>query len=610
MANLRIAELDFDQIKTNLKTFLNSQSEFTDYDFEGSGLSVLIDILAYNTHYNAYLANMVVNEMFLDSSVKRASAVSLAKHLSYTPRSTRGARAKINITVNGPTGSPAELTLNKYTPFTTTVNGTGYTFLNTQDYTIIPVDNVYEFTDVEVFEGQYFEYTYVVTAPGPGEKYVIPNSGVDTSTLQVTVQESATDLTTTSYALASDIADLDSTSEVYFLEENAQEKFEIYFGDGVIGKKLTAGNIVILRYLVSNGTAGNVSETITQSFSSPNAIGGSTDITIEVVNNSTGGAAKEDITSLKFYAPKFYASQNRAVTSKDFVTLIQQNFTQADSINVWGGEENDPPAYGRVFISLKPVSGYVITEEDRAYISNTLLASRSMLTVSPIFVEPEYLYVNLSVAVKYNALTTTSSKAAIESSITTAVNSYFTQNLQKFNGEFYYSQLNEAIKDTNSSILSCITSVNLQQRLNTAFNVSNSFDLKFSNRLHPATLQSSRFFISRAGATVAVRIKDVPDTSPSNYSGTGTLQMYDINTEVKISDVGTINYATGEVSITGIIPIGLPVGANDIRVTVEVQDSSLDLAIAKNQILILDNSKQNNTTNYLSGLTVTATSIT
>lgn len=608
MSNLRIAELDFDQIKTNLKTFLQAQSEFTDYDFEGSGLSVLIDLLAYNTHYNAYLANMVVNEMFLDSAVKRASAVSLSKHLGYTPRSARGAMAVVDITVTDPAGTPSELTLNKYSSFTSTIGDSAYTFLTTRDYTIVPVDNEYIFNDVELVEGRLAEFTYVVVTPGPGEKYLIPNKDVDTSTLTVTVQESATDLTLTSYTLATDITLLDSTSEVYFLEENAQEKFEIYFGDGIIGKKLSTGNIVTLRFLISSGTGANTSSGITQSFVSSTSIGGGT-TTVSTVSNSTGSVEKEDITSLKFYAPKFYTTQNRAVTKQDYTTLIQQNFTKASSINVWGGEENDPPAYGRVFISLLPSSGYTITEEDKAFISSTILADRSTLTISPIFVDPEILYVNLNVAIKYNTTLTTSTKATIENTATTAVRDYFANNLQKFNGKFYYSELVNNVVDTNSSIVSCIVTVNLQQRLTPTFNVINSATLKFNNRLHPATLQSSRFFINRSGTSTAVRLRDVPDANPSDYSGTGVLELYDVATGVKISNNGTINYATGVVTISGLLPIGYPQGARDIRLTVEAQDSSLDLSTGKNQILELDDGNLNKNINYLAGLTVTAASI-
>ncbi len=246
MANLRIAELDFETIKDNLKEFLKSQNEFSDYDFEGSGLSVLLDILAYNTHYNAYLANMVVNEMFLDSAVKRSSAVSIAKHLGYVPTSITGAVAEVDIVVNNPVNFPVSLTLERYTPFSSLINGTGYTFLNTEPVTISPTNGVYLFSGVKIKEGRLLEYSHNVINPGPDEKYIIPNTDVDISSIFVTVQESSSDTTTESFIRATDISNYDGSSNIYFAEENALGQYEIYFGDGIVGKKLKAGNIITI----------------------------------------------------------------------------------------------------------------------------------------------------------------------------------------------------------------------------------------------------------------------------------------------------------------------------------------------------------------------------
>lgn len=609
MANLRIAELDFDQIKTNLKNFLQAQDEFSDYDFEGSGLSVLIDLLAYNTHYNAYLANMVVNEMFLDSAVKRSSAVSLAKHLGYVPRSARGARARLDVTVNSPTGSPPSLTLDKYSAFTSTINGIGYNFLTIKDYVTVPSNDVYLFSDVEVVEGQYLEYSFVVANPGPQEKFTIPNSAVDTTTITVSVQNSASDTTLTTYTLADDLSGLDGDSTVYFLEENPQEKYDVYFGDGILGKKLTVGNIVTVRYVITNDIDANVSSLITQSFTSSNAIGGSSNITIATLSNSTGGAAKENITSLKFYAPKFYSSQNRAVTKQDYETLIQQNLPKADSINVWGGEENDPPAYGRVFISIKPSSGFILTEDDKNFIINEILANKSILTVSPIFVDPEYLYVRPTVNVKFDPTKTTVSAAGVQSNILDSIENYFVNNLQRFNKKFYYSQFMEEIKNVNPAIVSIITGLEIQQRITPSLNSSNNFELRFANRIHPATLQSTRFFVSRAGLSVPARIKDVPDTNPSDYNGTGTIQLYNPLTGTKLGDLGTINYATGVLTISSLIPIGYPAGATDVRITAEIQEASYDVTTYKNQILLQDDSVPNTNVDRLAGVVVSVTGV-
>ena len=266
MSNLRIAELDFDQIKTNLKTYLKAQTEFTDYDFEGSGLSTLLDILAYNTHYNAYLANMVVNEMFLDSAVKRSSAVSIAKHIGYTPVSARGAVANLEIVVTSPTGLPAILTMDRYTPFTSTVDGVSYTFLTTEAKTADRVGTTYTFTGVDVTEGTLLSYSYAVSDITPAAKYEIPNEAVDTTTIKVSVQTSSTDTTTNTYTLSTDITGINGNSKIYYLEQNPQGKYQIYFGDGIIGKSLAAGNIVTIQYMVATGAAVNVSSTVSQFF--------------------------------------------------------------------------------------------------------------------------------------------------------------------------------------------------------------------------------------------------------------------------------------------------------------------------------------------------------
>ena len=403
MSNLRIAELDFDQIKSNLKTYLASQSEFTDYDFEGAGLSVLLDVLAYNTHYNAYLANMVVNEMFLDSAIKRSSAVSIAKHLGYTPRSDRGAKAVVNITATNVVGSPSYITLPKYTIFTSTVNNSTYTYVNLQEYSATLNNGSYTFNNVELIQGAYYSYSYNVVTPGPDEKYVLPNNGIDTTSLRVIVQNSSNDATQTLYTQTTDIVNIDSTSKVYFLQENSQEKYEIFFGDDIIGKKLTAGNIVNIEYIITDGEAANVSSNITQAFTTV-SIQGSSDVTITTVSNAVGGASKEGIQSIKFNAPLINAAANRAVTTEDYKALITSSITEAESVSVWGGEDNVPPIYGKVLISLKPYDGFTISQSTKDIITSQILSNKKVLAIQPQFIDPEYFYIGMDINVKYLSL--------------------------------------------------------------------------------------------------------------------------------------------------------------------------------------------------------------
>lgn len=612
--NLRISELDFDAIKANLKTFLRSQSEFTDYDFEGSGLAVLLDVLAYNTHYNAYLANMVVNEMFIDSAVKRSSVTSIAKHLGYTPRSTTGAIAKLNITVNSPTGNPASLTLNRYSPFVTTVNGSSYTFLTTDTYTIQPTNGAYTFSNISVKEGTLLEYSYTAVTPGVDEKYEIPNAAVDTSTLLVTVQTSSTDSTFTTYTQATDILNYTGASTVYFLEESPLGNYQIYFGDGIIGKQLTAGSIIRIQYLTCQGSVVNVSGKISQTFAASGSIGGSSNIVVATVANSTGGAEREGISSIRINAPRAYLARNRAVTKADYSALIKAHHSQVEAINVWGGEENNPPAYGKVFISLKPYEGHVIDANTRNIIKNDILRERQVLTITPEFVEPDYIYVNLIADVKYSRNQTTASSSDISVLARTSITNYFTNNLQQFENPFYYSQILEDINNAHTSIISTLLKVRLQKRINPALNLSNAYidanTIRFNNKLHPAHLESTRFFVIRNNQAVMVRIKDIPiDTSPAGYNKTGDVRLYAVSDNTDLGSIGSINYATGVLTITNIVPVGYPSGQYEIVLTCDVQESNYDVTAAKNQIIIIDDNTENISINRLAGLTINVTAV-
>lgn len=611
MANLRVAELDFDQIKTNLKQFLQAQQEFTDYDFEGSGLSTLIDVLAYNTHYNAYLANMLVNEMFLDSSVKRSSAVSLAKHLGYTPRSTRSAKALLNVIINNPTGNPTTVTINRYTPFNITLNNVPYTFYNIKAQDVTPSNGVYQINDLEVVEGTPLEISYVVTNPGPDEKFEIPSAVVDTTTLLVTVQTSATDTTSQSFTLSEDITSLDGTSTVYFLEENPFERYQIFFGDGVLGKKLTVGNIISIRYIASGGSKANTSNTITQSFTTT-TIGGSSDVTVLTATNPRGGAEKESIASIKFNAPRTNSAKNRAVTASDYQTLITASFSEAESVTVWGGEDNNPPAYGKVFISLKPSEGYFITKSTKDNVLNSILKDKKVLAIIPEIIDPEYFYVNLIVDIVYDSGITTKTTSQIKDTITSAILNYFKSDLQQFNKTFNKSRLNKLLLDSDNSIQSILLKIKLQQRFPIYLNVANSFEsersIQLQNSIIPGSVISSRFYQLINNIQVLSKFVDIPDTSPPDNLGTGTLQILNsIDGSVSVSRAGTVNYGTGEIIINNFIPTTLPNSINDFRVTAAIQEASQNLKVYRNQILVLDDSTLNPLAGREAGVTITVT---
>lgn len=617
MANLRIAELDFDTIKANLKDYLKNYTDtdgapyFTDFDFEGSGLSILLDVLSYNTHYNAYFASMLINDMFLDSAVKRSSAVSIAKHLGYTPVSSVGARTTMSFTVTGITGAPNFLTLDKYTPFTTTINETTLTFVNLHAITIQPVNGVYTFSDVELVEGVPLEYIYSVDVPGPAEKYVIPNENVDITTLTVSVQNSASDTTQYVYTLSEDTLDLDGTSKVFFIEENPSGLYQIYFGDGVLGKKLQRNNLVVIDYLITNGSIGNVSGNITQQFTCGASIGGgSISGAIVATTNSRGGKEKEDINSIKFRAPRFSSSSNRAVTSEDYKSLITKNYPLVQSVSVWGGEENDPPMYGKVIISLNPYEGYAITDSVKTAIKTDILQNKQMLSVVPEFVSPDYFYVNLSVNVKYEAAKTTLSATDIKTLVVNEIQNYFSSDLQQFDKDFVFSKLSRNIDNVNDYIIGNLMTVKLQRRISPIINSKenkylNTSKIAFKNGINPGSLTSTSFIVTYNDSPINAVIRDIPNELVPNKNGLGTIQLVNAGTgDILYGNYGVVNYGTGDVSIYSLELIGYPADTADVRLTATVQDEYLDVAVSKNQIILLDDGNLNVDSNRLQGLTV------
>ena len=613
MSQLRIAELDFDQIKSNLKTFLTTQTSFSDYDFEGSNLSSLLDVLAYNTHYNAYLANMVMNEMFLDSAVKRSSAVSIAKHLGYTPTSARGAVADINVVVTSPTGLPPSLTMDRYTQFTSTIDGTPYTFTTTEDMTAFRSGLTYTFNDVSVVEGSIQNYNYIVADTSSEIKYILPSTSIDTTTLQVSVQISPSDLTTTVFTLATEITGLDGASKIFFLEQNSQGKYEISFGDGIIGKQLTKGNIIKLQFIVTAGAAVNVSSKIGQSFSAINSIGGSASVAVTVNSNSTGGADEESITSIKYNAPKVNATSNRIVTATDYEALLTARYPNFESISVWGGEENDPPIYGKVIISLKPFNGFTVSEATKSKIILDTLKNKKVLAIQPEFVDPIYYYINLTVNASYNPSTTNLTSTAIKNLISSAVTAYFSTDLQKFNKAYNQTRLISSILLTSPSIFRVNVIERLQRRIPLVLNATNIFttdtSIKFRNPIQPGQLFSSYFYILNNTVSTLVKITDLPDSTPPDLNGTGVLRLVSTVTGLTVNaGVGTVDYATGVVSISGITPSGFPVDVSELNLTCGIQNVGQNLSLSRNEILVIDDNTLNAIGGTIAGVTINMTS--
>jgi len=560
MANsLRVTELDFDQIKQNLKTYLQGQAEFTDYDFEGAGLSILLDILAYNTHYNAFYANMAMNEMFIDSAVKRESVVSISKLLNYTPRSIRSSIAIIDVTVNGVIGAPSSLSIASYTPFTSTINSTSYTFYNLAPATITPVGGVYSYEALEIFEGTFVSNKFDVVTPGPSEKYQIPNTNIDTSTIRVTVQDSPISSVSQAYTLfEGDITKVTELSTVFFLDQNTKGLYEVYFGDGVLGKKLIAGNRVTIEYLVSSGTAANISDKIAQSFSLTGTIGGYSDATIVVLSKSTSGQDQETIDEIRFNAPKYATAQNRLITKYDYEAFLKRNYSYINSVSIWGGEDNDPPQYGKVFISVVPKAGQFLTTSRKTKITDDIKQQRS-LAITPAFVDPEVFYINVATVIKYNPNKTNESASDIQTAVQVTIENYFAQNVGSFGQDFSASKLVAAIDNTRTSITSNVTEIHLQTRIDVTLGIGASHRIKVNNKIEEHSLTSTKFYYNLLGSVYPARIKDIPDDAtvslPGTYRRTGVLITCTFEQEHGLTTGENVTLAFEGSAITGLYVI-------------------------------------------------------
>jgi hypothetical protein len=573
---LQVTELDFDDIKANLKTFLKGQTEFSDYNFEGSGLSVLVDLLAYNTHYLGMNANMLANEMFLDSSTLRSSVVSHAKQLNYLPRSARAPVAYINLQVNN--SNLASVTIDKGTKFTTIVDNNTYGFVVNESLTTQPENGVLKFNNLPIYEGTLTTSRYTVDYNNPEKKYIISNNRADTSTLKVTIQKSASDNTTQVYTLARDISTVGDTDRVYFLQESEDGRFEVYFGDDVIGQKPADGNIVILEYIVTNKTEANGASSFTGT-----SVGGETDITIETMLVASGGAEPETIQSIKYYAPLNYSAQRRAVTVYDYKTIVPEIYPNVKSIQVWGGEDNDPPIYGQVYIAISPLAGGKLTEAQKEFIISGL-KKYNIASVRPQIVDAEVIYIVVDTNFRYNSLVTTKTSSDLTTEVTNVISSYSTDNLEKFDNMFRYSELSRLIDETDVAILSNITKVKMYKKLTPILNTSTQYIIKFYNKInnphtgHGSVLSSTGFYIS--GSTSQNFIDD---------DGAGGVRRYTIESNNKVyanALVGTIDYLNGIITLNDLNITSVSNTDGTINLTC-IPDSN-DILPVRNQLLEID----------------------
>lgn len=488
-SKLVISEPDFFTIKSSLKNFLKSQSTFADYDFEGSTLSQLIDLLSYNTHYLSFYMNMIANESFLDSASLRDSVVSHAKMLGYTPSSVRSAAARIDLSftlANNPgVGALTSLTIPKFTKFSSSaVDGVNYTFTNLDEVTVTKSNNAFTFSDLNIFEGNPVTQVYTYSEQlNPLQEFKITDKNIDTSTIEVIVQTSSIDLTQQTFTLATDATTVTANSTVYYIDEISGGSYKIYFGNDVLGKKLSDGNLVVVSYLISNGEAANKAK----SFKLLDSVGGLTEGTIVVDQVAAGGAKIESIETIKALAPKTFASNGRAVTKNDYISLIQQRYPSFEAVNVWGGEENIPPVYGKVFISAKPAAGYEISRTEKDFIISEVINPISILTVTPEFVDPDFNFLNLNVRVTYDPTATVLTPGEISTLVRGRINNYANTYLDQFNSYFKISRLMHEVDMAHPSIVSNDIDVKIEKRLTPVLGTSRNYVIKFFTELKRST---------------------------------------------------------------------------------------------------------------------------
>jgi len=587
---LVVSDYDFEAIKSNLKGFLQGQTEFQDYDFEGSSLNILLDVLSYNTHYMAYLANMATNEIYLDSADIRNNIVSLAKMIGYTPSSPKAPQANIDIIINNASGT--SITMAKGTVFTTSVDGTSYQYITNSDFTTTPVAGVYKFSSVPILEGTLVQFKYTFDSTDSDQKFILPSNKVDTSTLQVRVQNSSDDTSIETYALAGGYNNVTTNTKVYFLQEGRDGRYEIYFGDGTNGKSLEDGNIIILDYIVTNKGISNGAS----SFQLQGTIGGFSDVTISTVSASQGGVAGETNDSIKLNAPLQYAAQDRAVTTTDYESLVKSIYPNALSVSAWGGEDDETPRYGIVKIGVKAASGSTLTETTKADIVNKL-KPYNVASVVPQIVDPEITSVLLTSTVKYNTSGTTKSSDTLKSEIITSLTNYNTNTLQKFDSIYRHSKVTGLIDGTDNSILSNITTVKIRKSFTPTIAASNKYAIYFRNALfnpHAGHNMAAGGILSSTG----FKVTGSDNEMFFDDDGNGNVRRYFLSSGIRtyVNDSqGTINYSTGEIILNSlnVASISNIRGVTSTLIEITITPLSNDIVPVRDQIVEIDIANSN-----------------
>jgi len=583
---LNVDDLNFEGIKDNLKSYLKQQDQFLDVNFDASGINVLLDVLAYNTYYNATYLNLAATENFLATAQRRNSVVNLARSLNYVPRSRSSSRVKGTITAVV-AGSPVVVDIPKYSKFEGIIDGVTYNFLTAEPYTLFNTGgNEYADVNLELIEGRFVSERYVFNPNDPDQRFLLNNNNADTSTLVVRVQQSATDTTTQVFFNPKNIVDVSSTTLAYFIEEVEDGKYEIFFGDNVVGRALEPENVIYIEYLVSEGLNGNGISNLNFVSTVPGVVSAR----FVADEPSSGGDERESVSRIKFNAPKAYTAQNRTVTAEDYLSLVLQQ-PNVGSAAVWGGEDNDPPQYGRVFIAVRPVTGTALTQFEKTNLVDTVIKPKKILTVQTTIVDPEFTYIVLNSTVNYDPRLTNLTRESLRSLIINTIKKYNDDDLDQFSRYFRYSKLTKLIDNTERSILSNTIRTRLRKEVPVQLGTGVRYEINFSNPINDSTRGRPVTFPSGVLSQIS--------TNPFTFNGIPNCFLEDNNGIIRVfrilrtdivsvaQNVGTIDYATGKIVLTNFNPNSFGDGGTTLRIT--VNPANLDLLPLRGQILtILD----------------------
>ena len=557
MPLVNFANLDFDQIKTSIKDYLRSNSTFTGYDFEGSNLSTIIDVLAYNTYITSYNANMVSNEVFFDSATLRENVISLARNIGYVPRSRKSSRSKISffIDTSNFTNKPTTITLKKGIVCNTITFGSqSYTFTIPADITVPVANNIAQFNDVLIYEGVRVTQNFTVDAFNPKQRFILENSGIDTSLLNVTIKPNNLSTVTREYKLADSLFEINKDSAIFFIQEIENERYELIFGDGIFGTKLEAPNYIMVDYNVSNGADAN--DLSQFSFAGSLIDENNRIITkgislLTTIESSHSGSSIESVESIKKYASRIYASRNRAVTTADYEALIPSIYAETESVSVYGGEELTPPQYGKVYISIKPNNDRYLSNLTKDNIKNEL-KKYTVAGIVPEIVDLKYLYVEADSKVYYNSNLVPNPAVASDAVLSNITTYSDSTELNKFGARFKYSKFLTLIDNSHQSITSNITNITIRRDLKASLNTFADYEICYGNRFHIASMsgyniKSSGFTVSGIGGIVY--LTDLPYADGRS----GSINLFRLNSptqpEIVKRNIGEIDYLKGEIKL-------------------------------------------------------------